>query len=95
MAKVLQNGNLKLVIQIGLFAITLATIAIATGKILANVDHIQSEVTRIDTMGCAPSHDVRVKISALETTLTSQKQQLTRMEKKLDDIDQYLRSQVR
>ena len=90
MAKALQNGNLRMLIVVAGFLLTIATIVFATGtlkgeiltKVSANTDQIEAHYQA----GCAPSVAVRSDVSAIRADAKARQNQLDRIEIKLDRL---------
>ena len=90
MAKALQNGNLRMLIVVSGFLITIATIVFATGtlkgEILTKVGANTAQIASHYVEGCKPSVVVRSDVSAIKAEAKARQNQLDRIEIKLDRL---------
>ena len=85
MAKI-QNGNLRMTIQIGGFLVLLSTIIFAAGGVKPSIKKNADNIALHYVDGCKPSVPLREDISALKTSSNNTAIQLKRIEDKLDRI---------
>ena len=81
-----ETNNTKTYINIAGFVIMLIGVALAAGKILGDIEHINDN-------GCSKCQQVMIDVATLQNEDKSLKDQLGRIEKKVDSIDDFLRSQ--
>ena len=90
MTKALQNGNLRMLIVVAGFLLTIATIVFATGNMKGTLlTKVSANTVQIDAHyqeGCKPSVDVRADVSAIKADAQARQNQLNRIEVKLDRL---------
>jgi len=86
-----QNGNLRMVILIGGFMLTIATIVFAAGGVWPAIETNKSDIASHHEDGCKPSVLVRQDVAKLQVEVESLKE----MRSDITDIKNILMKQVR
>ena len=89
--KVLENGNLKVVLMILGFGVTIGTIVFAAGGLKGNIKTNTNEIHRVDESGCQPSINVRQELVGLARDIENNEKAVIKIDRKLDEILAILR----
>ena len=86
MAKLLENGSLRMAILISGFAITIGTIVFGAGAIRRDVEVNSVNIRDHWENGCKPSMILRKDVAAIEADAKARQNQMDRIENKLDRL---------